>query len=415
MRPTRSSLRRAAAIAVAGTLVTGSLLGAPAQAAPASPASPDAAASPRRQARRPRRRHVRRRQRQDGRHGDRRRGRPPGPRRRRHPEARHPGRQPAQGRHRRAGAVRQDPGHRLVDRPGHQPGRRLRRQHRHRRQAGAGQGRRRPYRWRGPDRGRGRRAEHPHLRRPSHLRRWRRRCSLGFNVRSGSASTTSSPPGTAPTSRSNWYSNSGQTSLLGTRAGTSFPGNDYGIVRHSNSANARPSNVYLYNGSYQNITSAGNAYVGQSVQRSGSTTGLRSGSVTAINATVNYAEGSVSGLIRTNVCAEPGDSGGSLFSRQHRARHHLRRQRQLLQRRHHLLPAGHRGAERLRREHLLIDPTRAGRRAPAARFPRFRTGPAAAKGAAACRGPRPVGGADRMRGSRRVPQMRSSDWWLLPF
>jgi streptogrisin D len=29
---------------------------------------------------------------------------------------------------------------------------------------------------------------------------------------------------------------------------------------------------------------------------------------------VNYAEGSVSGLIRTNVCAEPGDSGGSLFS-----------------------------------------------------------------------------------------------------
>jgi streptogrisin D len=29
---------------------------------------------------------------------------------------------------------------------------------------------------------------------------------------------------------------------------------------------------------------------------------------------VNYAEGSVSGLIRTTVCAEPGDSGGSLYS-----------------------------------------------------------------------------------------------------
>lgn len=34
----------------------------------------------------------------------------------------------------------------------------------------------------------------------------------------------------------------------------------------------------------------------------------------ALNATVNYAEGSVSGLIQTNVCAEPGDSGGSLFA-----------------------------------------------------------------------------------------------------
>ncbi|SCG70172.1 S1 family peptidase [Micromonospora humi] len=138
------------------------------------------------------------------------------------------------------------------------------------------------------------------------------RCSLGFNVRSGSTYYFLTA-GHCTNLGSTWYSNSGQTSVLGTRAGTSFPGNDYGIVRHSNSANAA-GNVYLYNGSYQDITSAGNAYVGQSVRRSGSTTGLRSGSVSATNATVNYAEGSVSGLIRTNVCAEGGDSGGSLFS-----------------------------------------------------------------------------------------------------
>ncbi|MFG3421534.1 S1 family peptidase [Micromonospora sp. NPDC049460] len=138
------------------------------------------------------------------------------------------------------------------------------------------------------------------------------RCSLGFNVRSGSTYYFLTA-GHCTNIASSWYSNSAQTSLLGTRTGTSFPGNDYGIVRHSNSANAA-GNVYLYNGSYRDITAAGNAYVGQSVQRSGSTTGLRGGSVTALNATVNYAEGSVSGLIRTNVCAEPGDSGGSLFS-----------------------------------------------------------------------------------------------------
>ncbi|MEH1102339.1 S1 family peptidase [Micromonospora sp. CPCC 205561] len=138
------------------------------------------------------------------------------------------------------------------------------------------------------------------------------RCSLGFNVRSGSTYYFLTA-GHCTNISASWYSNSAQTNLLGSRTGSSFPGNDYGIVRHNNSANAA-GNVYLYNGSYRDITAAGNAYVGQSVQRSGSTTGLRSGSVTALNATVNYAEGSVSGLIRTNVCAEPGDSGGSLFS-----------------------------------------------------------------------------------------------------
>jgi hypothetical protein len=54
--------------------------------------------------------------------------------------------------------------------------------------------------------------------------------------------------------------------------------------------------------------------VDQSVQRSGNATGLHSGTVTALNATVNYPEASLSGLIRTTVCAEGGDSGGSLVA-----------------------------------------------------------------------------------------------------
>jgi hypothetical protein len=50
------------------------------------------------------------------------------------------------------------------------------------------------------------------------------------------------------------------------------------------------------------------------VFRSGSTSGLHDGEVTALNATVNYPEGPVTGLIETTVCAEPGDSGGPMFS-----------------------------------------------------------------------------------------------------
>jgi hypothetical protein len=139
------------------------------------------------------------------------------------------------------------------------------------------------------------------------------RCSLGFNVRSGTTYYFLTA-GHCTNLGSTWYANSSQSTVLGSRYGTSFPGNDYGIVRYSTSYTNHPGNVNLYNGSYQDITSAANPTVGQSVRRSGSTTGVHSGSVTGLNATVNYAEGTVTGLIRTNVCAEGGDSGGALFS-----------------------------------------------------------------------------------------------------
>ncbi|MEV3988810.1 S1 family peptidase [Streptomyces sp. NPDC049837] len=139
------------------------------------------------------------------------------------------------------------------------------------------------------------------------------RCSLGFNVRSGSTYYALTA-GHCTNIGSTWYTNSSNTTVLGTRTGSSFPNNDYGIIRHSN-ASAADGRVYLYNGGYRDITAAGNAYVGQSVQRSGSTTGLRGGTVTGLNATVNYGNGDVVyGMIQTNVCAEPGDSGGALFS-----------------------------------------------------------------------------------------------------
>ena len=55
-------------------------------------------------------------------------------------------------------------------------------------------------------------------------------------------------------------------------------------------------------------------FVGESVTRTGSTTGTHSGTVHALNVTVHYqGGGTVRGLIQTNVCAEPGDSGGPLY------------------------------------------------------------------------------------------------------
>jgi streptogrisin D len=138
------------------------------------------------------------------------------------------------------------------------------------------------------------------------------RCSLGFNVRSGSTYYFLTA-GHCGNIASTWYANSSHSTVLGTTAGSSFPGNDYAIVRYTGSV-THEGTVNTYNGGSQDITSAGTPPVGTTVYRSGSTTGVHSGRVTALNATVNYAEGSVSGLIRTTVCAEGGDSGGALYA-----------------------------------------------------------------------------------------------------
>ncbi|MFE2329554.1 S1 family peptidase [Streptomyces sp. NPDC059385] len=135
------------------------------------------------------------------------------------------------------------------------------------------------------------------------------RCSLGFNVRSGSTYYVLTA-GHCTDGAGTWWTNSSHTTTIGATVGSSFPTNDYGLIRYDNASLAHAGTV----GS-QDITSAVNATVGMSVTRRGSTTGIHSGSVTGLNATVNYGGGDVVyGMIKTNVCAEPGDSGGPLYS-----------------------------------------------------------------------------------------------------
>ncbi len=137
------------------------------------------------------------------------------------------------------------------------------------------------------------------------------RCSLGFNVVKGGEPYFLTA-GHCTEAISTWSDAGGNK--LGTNEVSSFPGNDYGLVKYTADVD-HPSEVDLYNGSAQAITGAASATVGQSVTRSGSTTQVHSGKVTGLDATVNYGNGDiVNGLIQTDVCAEPGDSGGSLFS-----------------------------------------------------------------------------------------------------
>ncbi|RQW97238.1 S1 family peptidase [Micromonospora inaquosa] len=136
------------------------------------------------------------------------------------------------------------------------------------------------------------------------------RCSLGANARSGSTYYVITA-GHCTATAATWYADSTQSTVLGTRTATSYPTNDYGLIRYTGRI-AHPSAVYTYPG-LLTINGPGNAYIGQAVCRSGSTTGVRCGTVTGLNQTVNYATGVIYGLIRTNICAEPGDSGGPLY------------------------------------------------------------------------------------------------------
>src|SRR6185437_7807193 len=138
-------------------------------------------------------------------------------------------------------------------------------------------------------------------------------CSLGFNVRNSAGTNYFLTAGHCGNIASTFYSNSSHTTTLGTRVESRFPGDDYAMIRYTNTTITKTGGVDLYSGT-QDITRAANPTVGQSVRRSGRTTHVHSGTVTGLNATVNYAEGTVTGMIRTNVCAEGGDSGGSLFA-----------------------------------------------------------------------------------------------------
>ncbi|MFF5159398.1 S1 family peptidase [Streptomyces sp. NPDC000348] len=140
------------------------------------------------------------------------------------------------------------------------------------------------------------------------------RCSAGFNVTDGKRDFILTAGHCGPDG-SVWFAGGRGRQEVGTTVGGSFPGNDYSLIEYAGGRAGEGAGVVAVgDGEGVRITGAADPTVGQRVFRSGSTSGLRDGEVTALNATVNYPEGTVSGLIESNVCAEPGDSGGPMFS-----------------------------------------------------------------------------------------------------
>ncbi|OJH42490.1 S1 family peptidase [Cystobacter ferrugineus] len=131
-------------------------------------------------------------------------------------------------------------------------------------------------------------------------------CSVGFSVNGGFVTAGHCGSAGTPTLGFNWQS-------MGTVRASVWPGNDFAWVATNGSWTPQPW-VYNYANAHVLVQGSNAAGIGASICRSGNTTGWRCGTLQATNITVNYSDGPVYGLSKTNACADPGDSGGSVIS-----------------------------------------------------------------------------------------------------
>ena len=126
------------------------------------------------------------------------------------------------------------------------------------------------------------------------------RCSAGFNVRQGGQLMVLTA-GHCTELGGVW------SPMGGTVAASDSPGADSGLI--TNPSGVGPSQI----NTGQTISSVGSPTVGEQVVKSGSTTGVTSGTISAVDQTVNFDVGVIYHLFATDVYSDHGDSGGPGF------------------------------------------------------------------------------------------------------
>ncbi len=124
------------------------------------------------------------------------------------------------------------------------------------------------------------------------------RCSLGFNVTASDGAPAFLTAGHCGVAAKQW-SDSQNGQPIATVDQATFPGACDSAVKYDDPATQTVSEVNEGNGKTVQITQAADATVGQQVLRMGSTTGLHDGSVTGLDATVNFQSETVPGGVDT--------------------------------------------------------------------------------------------------------------------
>ncbi|QIB41915.1 S1 family peptidase [Streptomyces aureoverticillatus] len=137
------------------------------------------------------------------------------------------------------------------------------------------------------------------------------RCAVSFNTMKGTQ-FYGIMPGHCATVGTTWFADPGLTVPVGVTETSVFPGNDYALIRYTNTSYSYPSEVAAGAQSFR-IDRAARPTVGQRVCHVGRTSGLHCGVVQSVNNSISFPQGVVSGLFRSNLCAEPGDTGAPAF------------------------------------------------------------------------------------------------------
>ncbi|MFH9070560.1 S1 family peptidase [Streptomyces alboflavus] len=138
------------------------------------------------------------------------------------------------------------------------------------------------------------------------------RCTVAFNVSNGTR-FYGIMGGHCGTVGTQWFADPRLTVPVGVTETVVFPRSSYALVRYTNTNLTYPSEIRA-GSQIIRINRAPQPVVGQQICRTGPTTGMHCGTIQSLNATVTFPQGTVYGLIRTNVCAEPGDAGGPGFA-----------------------------------------------------------------------------------------------------
>lgn len=144
------------------------------------------------------------------------------------------------------------------------------------------------------------------------IRIGRSRCSLGFSARTSTGEPRLVTAGHC-TNRGGEVTGANAAPIGPIRSSVFDRTGDWGVVDVGPGWRPTPS-VAAEGSTTRAMTGVATAPVGASVCRSGSTTGWRCGTVTAVDVTANYPAGPVEGLVLTTACSEGGDSGGPFVS-----------------------------------------------------------------------------------------------------
>ncbi|MCI0382992.1 S1 family peptidase [Streptomyces sp. CNQ085] len=132
------------------------------------------------------------------------------------------------------------------------------------------------------------------------------RCRVSLNARGGSEYYGLVLGHCMGATASTWYADAAWTVPVGTTEARSFPGDDYGIIRYTNTSLSYPGGT--------GFTGVSSPSVGRNICHQGSATGPRCGRVTAVGITIDYGGGPVDGLFVSNVCSDYFDRGTLGFS-----------------------------------------------------------------------------------------------------